>query len=238
MANPIYQTLVELQSIDKQIKTHLDFCEDETKRLTHIEKLRSKRQSALQETEEKAQILNVREREIEKLLHSICHKLDQNKLHQSEAKSEQQVSALEKELTLFQSQKDALEEEEFAILEEQEQLEQKIKEDHEFLEGSEQTLSETKVEVDETCAQHTQKIEAYEKRRLSLLSELPPAFKNAFEETLSSHRFQSPLSFITARKCGRCHFHLDSMLAADVFAATAPAQCPGCKRLLVDQEQI
>lgn len=238
MANPIYQNLVELQSLDNQIKKHLDRCEEEKPRIAHIEKLRARRESELHEAEAKSQTIRLRERELEKALHDLATKLEQNKDHQMRAKSSEQVSALEREYKLFHEQQQAFENEQFTLLEISEELDAQIEAAKIFLQGSSETLQETKAEIDAVCAGEMKEVETYEKRRAVLLAELPTDFRQSFETALKRHRFSKPLSFITERRCGHCHFQLDSMLASEVFTGKSPGQCPNCDRLLIDREQI
>ncbi len=238
MANHTYQCLVELQSLDTQIKKHLDLCEEEKRRLAHVDKLRKREEARLDEAKTLDQQLHLREREIESKLHEIGKVLEQNQSHQLAAKSESQVAALESEQSRFSAQRDELEEEEFSILEQREVLEKTIAECQTFINGSNETLSEVKAEVDEICAKEQGQINNLELRRTSLLEEIPKDFRQVFEGVLKAHRFQSPLSFIMDRKCGKCHFSLDSMLASDVFTGSSPALCPGCKRLLIDRAAI
>lgn len=238
MANHTYQCLVELQSLDNQIKKHMDLCEEEHKRLAHVEKLKRREEDKLSEALEKDAGLHQRELAIETKLHEINKVLEQNLVHQSAAKTEAQVSALESESTRFRAQKEELENEEFSLLEEREELEKIISDCKSFVRGSAQTIEEVQAEIAEVTKKEELQIQNLERRRSSLLEEIPADFRQAFESILKTHRFQSPLSFIMERKCGKCHFSLDSMLASDVFTGSSPAFCPGCKRLLIDRAAI
>lgn len=238
MANSIYQNLVELQSLDVQIKKHMDICDEEKPRLAHIEKLRARKEAELANAEEKSQSIHLREREIEKTLHDFTGKLALNADHQMRAKSQEQVTALEKEQQLFSKAIKELEEEQFTLLETHEANDALIDEAKKFLSGSLETLEETKDEIDKLCEAEYKQIDGYEKRRSALLELLPKEFRLTFESVLKVHRFKKPLSFITERKCGHCHFHLDSMLASEVFTAKSPQTCPSCNRLLIDRDQI
>lgn len=238
MANHTYQCLVELQSLDNQIKKHIDLCEEERKRLLHIEKLRSREEDKLQEARARDQELHQTELQLEKKLHETNKVLNQNEEHQKVAKSNSQLKALEAESARFRAQKNELEESEYAILEERETLEKVISDSESFIAGSKQTYQEVSSEVESFTQNEQLQIDNLERRREALLEELPKPFREAFLRVLETHRHHSPLSFIIERKCGKCHFQLDSMLASDVFTGASPAFCPGCKRLLVDRAAI
>lgn len=238
MANHTYQNLVELQSLDNQIKKHLELCEEERKRLLHIEKLRKREEEKLHEARERDRELHQSECELEKQLHETNKVLEQNGEHQKVAKNESQLRALESEFARFEAQKSELEDKEFAVLEEREELEKLINECQSFIEGSEQTFKEVSTEVEHFTQKEQLEIDNLERRREALLAELPKNFREAFLNVLKTHRYHSPLSFISERKCGKCHFQLDSMLASDVFTGASPAFCPGCKRLLIDRAAI
>jgi predicted nucleic acid-binding Zn-ribbon protein len=233
MALNDYQNLLEVQSIERYIKKHLDIQEEEKKRLTFLEGQKSRKvkegEEKGKELEQSKQLLSSLEVELDKHQRT----LEQTEQHISQAKNEREVESLEKELKHLVLAISTTEEKALDEMEKLESLTQAKEVNSHFLKGFKETYSEIKEEVDQACEENQSDINRYNERVKLLVESTAPEFVRVFTQINQKLRFQSPLAFLIEKNCSKCRFILDNMTINRIELGNKPEPCPQCSRLLV-----
>lgn len=230
-----YTYLIDIQSLDLVIKRHLDLINDEQRRLTFIESQKNKRLGKYEECKIKKSDYKDQLILWEKELFSIDDKLEKSKSHLSMATTEQQVKALEKEISELEPSKDELEEKILVRIDEIDELEKSIEEDEIYFKGVEETLSEIKAEIKTIEDQEKKEIEKLESQINGLLSEIPTHEKDQFLRARDKNRFDSPVTHLNATSCSKCRLQISAVEADEINNKKQLSNCKGCGRLLISK---
>lgn len=232
MAIEDFKHLIEVQSLEKTIKEHLDGLEEQVNRVNHIEKQReifSNETAELKsQLKEKTTIVSNHEKE----LASAEAKFEKTNEHIPLARNENEANALQKELDSLTPKIESLQNEILEFLEELESLEETISEKEEFLNGSAKSLELIKVEAEKESLAHKNSIKSLEERVSSLLEQANDNHKVAYEISCKKHKFNNPLCFVVGGSCSICRFTLNQMQSDEVEKGDITESCPGCGRLL------
>ncbi len=233
-----FALLIQVQSLDKKIGSHLKNISIQEERVISLQKARSLREKQLaedQETKEKLKAeLGQKEKELFEKDQLIARSLERQKTASTEA----QCKAIENEFAQFMPQKEKLEIEVYALLEKQEALEQTIKDHEIFLAGSLKTLSEIQKEVDLHTQKDKEEIQILEERIKIDLDSAPPSIKNIWNDLSKKFRFNSPLSFVENGVCLECRYSVGRNTENQIEKGGVIEFCPNCKRLLAPKKRV
>lgn len=227
------QDLRECQSLDLIIKSHLDKIETHQKRITKIIKMRSDRQATLTERIEQLPKLKKEISEGEKTFYELSTQITKATNRLAEMTTDQQIKATEKEIAALSPQYEQLE---IAILEKMELLEKleiEIINDQTFLEGSEKSLKEINVEVENDIKTEQKEIEQYQNRINRLLDGCSSTFKKAFIQLNNRYRFKSPVASVENKTCSACRILLNPQHLNNIEKNAGPHFCTNCSRLIL-----
>ena len=227
-----FASLLEVQSLEKQIKKHLDLIDEHKNRIVFLNKNRNLKIEDAKELEEEIKQKHQKLSEQEKELFDLQTKLEKSKEHIPLATSEQQVKALEKEIETLSPKTEELETQTLELMEKIEEEELKLTELQEFIQGSEEGIQEIQKEVDQDVQKEELEIARYEERTKLLLEKLPSHYIEVFEQAQSKHRFNSPLTFMTTTSCQTCRYQIDNVSRNNIEKGVSVELCPGCGRLL------
>ena len=149
------------------------------------------------------------------------------------ATNEQQARALEKEINELSPKKDQLEEEILNLIDEVENLEEKIKEDDIYFDGVNQTLAQIQEDIDSVTKDHTAKIDKLNDQIEGLLTEVPDNIKRDFINSRSINRFKEPVVIIKAQSCAKCRMQMSGLEADNIMKRGDYLVCKGCSRVIV-----
>jgi predicted nucleic acid-binding Zn-ribbon protein len=230
-----YSYLVDINSLDNVIKRHNAEIEEELKRLTFLEQQKENKNELLNEATERHQELKTQQVEKEKLLFDIDHKLEQNSNHQLAAKTTKEVETLEHEKSHLEVEKNILENNILEMIEEVDNLDQKIAECDEFLGGLAKTIVEIETEVETFRHNKEKEIRQLEKQIEGLLCEIPSTVIEDMTKTREKYRFHNFVTYLDGSVCHHCKFKNSPVECDIVTKQNRHMHCGGCKRILINK---
>jgi predicted nucleic acid-binding Zn-ribbon protein len=227
-----FSSLVQAQSLDIKVHDHLQNIESHKNRITHINKQREIKKTELLRLETVQNELKSSISKNEKELFKIESELDKAKSHLADATSQQQVDALEKEISTLSPRAENLEEN---ILEELDKQESNLSEQEickKFLDGSVETIAEVEVEVTKDCDIEYKEIEKYQERIDLLLENCPENYKSLYINLNKKYKYNSPVSFVSNSHCNSCKLAITGVQKSTIEAGNSIELCAGCGRIL------
>ncbi len=226
-----FESLIQIQRLESLIRDHQKEISNHSSRITKIENLRLQKQNdqlnGCKRIEELQTSIDHEEQHLEKII----KQLQQSEANARLVTSEAQATAIERELTQLNIQKEKLEQIILEFLEEQELATNESEEIESFLSGSIESLSEISAEVERDIEEEDNQILILKQRIDNLFDTCPKEMKLAYSD--SSKRFaESPLAFIKGQNCNKCFFAIERNLESQVERASVLEYCPGCGRLL------
>lgn len=225
--------LKEINSLLRLIDEQKELIKNESSRLSKIESLRQTRNEELDEVNSKISVLEVRTKDIEKELEALIKNKEQFERAVNEAKTQAALESSEKQFEFTLLNMNTLEEEQFGILEELEELSSLQKDAQEFLSGSLETLNEITSEVNELNAPRLSEISSLNNRISLIKEELPPLFQTKLESLLKKNLPLSPFTRIISHRCEYCKFQLSRVDEEAVEKTFALKNCSSCSRLFL-----
>lgn len=232
MAIEDFKHLIEAQSLEKQINTHLEEISAQIKRVQHVEKLRDQALQSANEFREGLKIKSDHLASLEKKLFDAEAKILKTNNNIPLARNEQETSALENELKLLSPLIEELQEEMLELMDEIELIEKSILEKGEFVEGSSISIDEITSESNSIISDEKTKISSLEERVISLLDQACHNYKTAYLLSNEKHQFKNPLCFVLQDACHVCRYVLNQMQAREIEKGAVTESCPGCGRLI------
>jgi predicted nucleic acid-binding Zn-ribbon protein len=227
-----FRSLIEIQSLERKVKEHLDKIDSHHDRVTHLKKIRVNKE---QESSEKAATLENLKKDIssnEKELYEAEKKISKSKENLEIAANEQQVNAIQKELDTLVPVVEELELATLESLEQSELLQIEVDELSEFLKGSKETLEEITIEVKNDVEAENKEIENYNFRSENLLSTLDKQVQTAFISVNKKYKFKDPLCFADSDSCNKCHYGIPRQLLGEIERGNIVEYCPNCGRII------
>lgn len=224
--------LLEIQSLEMKIKSHLDIIDEEKSRLSRVEQFRNSKSTRLNELNLEISKLNEFISNNEKEIFSLESKLKKTESHLSMVANDTELKALEKELASLKPKLDELQEHGLAQLERLEDFEIEIEEIKEYLVGSLDTLNDIKLDIEEVSNKENLKIDALNKR-ISLIREglSSDTLKN-FDHLNKKYKYNKPVTFLLGNNCRECRFQVDQGGIQEIERFTSLYFCNGCGRII------
>lgn len=232
MSKANFQTLAEIQSLQKRMESINHQIEGENKRILDIEnQLKNREMDYLNDIEElKKTNLILKDTELNLL--KIQRKIADAKNNQNNATSEKQAKALEGEISSLEGHKSELEDQIFAQLENQEDLTKNISEFESFRIGVLKTLEDIKCEIKQQFELENNELKTLRIRLDNLLSTLPVNYRDFFTSIFKKFKSNS-LAKIENGKCGACGMSVPSSIAQEVETGNVLESCLNCGRMLI-----
>ncbi|GAB4021888.1 MAG: hypothetical protein Fur0010_25030 [Bdellovibrio sp.] len=147
---------------------------------------------------------------------------------------EQKLMIIKKEYAeLEKSNQSTTEDRRLEILLEIDQLEIEIKEAHEFLVGSQETLNKIQKDVYYEDGYEMRDIDHLQMRVQTLKASLSPHDNDTLEYSLKSHPLWDFIKYIEGNRCSKCRFIIDTSSVQKIENGYLVEACPGCKSLLI-----
>ncbi|MBT3583753.1 MAG: hypothetical protein HN509_02510 [Halobacteriovoraceae bacterium] len=232
MAVEDFKNLIEVQSLEKIIKSHLDIIEGERNRLVHLEGQRQIRQDQNSELTDKISQANSRLSELENGLADKEKNLARSQSHVENAKTEQEVVALEKEISSLTPEIDQFQNSILEYMEEVEANNSVVDQNLEFINGLNETLLEIQAEVDQKVSEEDQQVAILKERIENLFGQTDSNFIDCYNSINKKFLYNSPLAFARDKKCSVCQFTITEVLEKSLENGQQLELCPGCSRLL------
>ena len=229
---PFY-ILKEIQSLDRYIDSHLLVIEDQNKRLTKLNELKTSRYEDLKEHEQELSQLEKSIASKEVLNTKLSRDWSQAIEAEKQVKTSEELMRGQKQKETLQKDKDLLEQELFKLLEQMDELQQIIQTDKDFLQGIEKTLIEIGSEANAQIKLEQSKINDYEMRQKLLLDDLPTPFKDRFLTVRTKLKGKRPITIAKGNLCAECLFVLPRQILSDLDRGVSLVGCPQCLRLLL-----
>jgi predicted nucleic acid-binding Zn-ribbon protein len=229
-----FRHLIEIEALKKQNLHNSLQIASENKRISDLDERRKKTllQNIDLAQEEKSLKLSESQNKIEDL--QIRFKKLNTQL--SMAVTEKEQIAFEAQIKIVKNEIEILESAYFEHLELSEKLLGQIKENLDFMQGSDKTLDEIKKEVHENVSKEELIIQNRNKRIDSLIDLCHPSFKSLYLDLDKKFRPKSlPVSFLIDKKCTACHVVVDSVLKQSLEEGRTLETCPNCSRLLIPE---
>ncbi len=232
MSKANFQTLTEIQSLQKKMESINHQIEGENKRILDIENQLKNREMAYQSDLDELKKTNLVLKDTELNLLKIQKKIADAKNNQKNATSEKQARALEEEISSLERHKSELEDQIFAQLENQENLTKNISEFESFRIGVLKTLEEIKGEIKLQFEVENKELKDSKIRMDNLLSTLPVNYRDFFSSIFKKFKSNSIVT-IENGKCGACKMSVPSSIAQEVETGNVLETCLNCGRMLI-----
>ncbi|OUR93642.1 hypothetical protein A9Q84_19430 [Halobacteriovorax marinus] len=228
-----YKILIELQGHIKSITTHRANIESQNSRLDLVNKHRTLRENSKNELIQKKSTLHDENLAHEKTLFKKEKDLEKANGHLTMVTNDNQIKALEKEVSVLTPLIDSLQENVLENMETIEGLEQEITDCTSFIEGSLESLKELTLEVDSEVKKENQQIENYQSRAKLLLESLETNQRSLFLSVKKTVKDHQVVAFLQGKNCSRCKFEAPSSQVTEVENGRSLELCSNCGRILV-----
>lgn len=232
MSKANFQTLNEIQSLQKKMESINHQIEGENKRILDIENQLKNRMLAYQSDLAELKKTNMTLKDTELNLLKIQKKITDAKNNRNNATSEKQANALEEEISSLEGHKSELEDQIFAQLEHQENLTKNISEFESFRVGILKTIEEIKNEIKEQFELKNNELKTLKTRLDNLLTTLPVNYRDFFYSIFKKFKSNS-LAKIENGKCSACKMSVPSSIAQEVETGNVLEFCLNCGRMLI-----
>lgn len=227
-----FKSLIEVQSLEKSIQKHEINIDNHNKRIKDISNKRDDREKLLKESKETLANKKSQLAHEERLLAECEKQISKAEDYLNTATSQQQINALDKELSVLKPKQDQLEESGLNILDCIEQLEDDIINSERFLSGSIKTLSEIQGEVDSDIKNDQKEIDQYLLRINGLKSECPKDLINVYDLINKKYKYNNPLTFVKNNSCANCRFEVNRSVQMQVAKGNVIEFCLNCERII------
>lgn len=147
---------------------------------------------------------------------------------------EQKLMIVKKEYAeLEKSNQPSTEDRRLEILLEIDQLETDVKDAHEFLRGSQDTLNKIQSDVYYEDGYEMRDMDHLQMRVETLKASLTPNDKDTLEYSLKIHPLWDFIKYIEGNRCSKCRFIIDTSSVQKIENGYLVEACPGCKSLLI-----
>lgn len=226
-----FRHIIEIEALKKQNAENLKHISSENKRISDLVERRNRSMETIKILEQKIHSLKLQE---------LQSRAEQLQVRESKLLSQLNLAVTEKEQLAFESQilsskneREAIEEEYFLKLEQQENLEREIQELKEFIAGSEMTLKDIKNEVQTQVLKEEEIIKGRQLRINSLMDLLHSSARTLYIDCEQRLAGKKAVAFLLDRKCSECHMLLDYNLKSSLELGHSLEACPHCGRFLV-----
>jgi uncharacterized protein len=227
-----YSDLIEAQSHLKKHARITEVIQSELKRLDFFHAQVAQRTARQAELERMRDEGRKEAQLFEKELAQLDQRLNQARLAETGATTNQALEAAQKQQATFTLERDQLENRLFSLLESEEEYNRELEEIQGFLSGADQTLKEIKTEVDTTTAPLEKEQLLLNERIDNLLSLCPKDLVIVFQAARKKHP-TTPLTTIEQRRCSHCKMQLESSICESLERGDQYLDCPSCQRLLL-----
>jgi predicted nucleic acid-binding Zn-ribbon protein len=233
MSMESFKILKEINSLSIRRNELLDLTAGEQKRIVFIENNRAQREETLLSLESQLKQYKTDLTQVENQINLLSLKIEKDKKNLTSLIDESSIESLSKQIDEMRNKLDNNEEQGLELLEKIEGTVQEIKDCHDFLEGSLESLNEIKEEVDESVSQYQKEVDSINKRDKLLMEELPPNFKSKIELILKKNIQLSSFSRIKGECCEFCRFKLSKVDIIAIEDKLTLKSCQGCSRIFI-----
>lgn len=222
--------LVEIQYLLREKNTLLSRIQEETDRISALEKRQEDAFAKIQSLEEENRAMALKEKEL--TLSSLESAVEKLKAQLNLASNEKEAKAISDTLKNKENDKENLESLVFNLLEKEETNSSEIVDQKNFLNGLQLTKKEIADEVNNNVHEEKTKLASTEDRLQNLLAKLTKDALLVFERAQKKHP-KNPLSYIAGLACKECRMQLNSVLKTQVENMSSIEPCPYCERILL-----
>lgn len=230
----IFENLIEIQSIYKDVQKHQSIIEEESKRLLFLKKQQNLKEREYEEIH--AQIITY-QNELN-ILEEKCFLSEQNieksKAAQSAATNNDHLESATTQMKLFQEKYQKDSEQLFEIMQKIEDLKPEQKKLRGFLDNFTCTYLEIENEVKTTSSNENEIICELQKRIDSILQNCPTYIQTLYKNLLK--HYKNPIMFVgldSSENCQGCFQRFERSLLENVHGKKGLETCPNCGRILV-----
>lgn len=231
MSKQNFQTLDEIQSLQKRMESINRQIEGEKKRILDIQSQLKYREEIFIDEKKELEEINLILKDKELNFSKTQKKITDAKNNQNNVTSEKQAKALEEEISSLEHLKSDLEDQILLQLERQENLTKNISEFVSFRIGILKTMEEIKTEIKQQFELENDELKALKTRMDNLFSTLPINYRDFFY-SISKKFKSSSLAKIVNGKCGACGMSVPSSICQEVETGNVLEACQSCGRML------
>ena len=228
-----FRHLIEIIALKKQNDQNISTIASENKRISDLEERRKK--SQIDNENLKLEDKNLKLTELQNQIEDLQARLNKLTTQLGMATTVTQESAFKNQIQTTQSQRDQLEEIYFGNLEKSDEINNTIKENNDFFQGSLSTLEEIRIEVQKVIENENEIITNRNNRIEALFELCHPSMKSLYLDLEKKFKPKSPVSFLIDKKCNACHMALDSVLRSSLEEGRSLECCPNCSRLVIPE---
>lgn len=215
--------LKEIDSLTKMKNGHLKAKSEQEDRLS---KLNNRRQEANSHTAKLKQDLIS--------LHDNLADIEKKLKTASEQKQRlMDIGGDDKKIQQFQTEIEACEEAGLTFLEQEEAIENEMKENREFLEGLGKTIKEIEDEVSQEFAKLDTEISNFDLRLGLLMDELPADYKATLQKVSAKKLAHGPFTRVDQGSCYFCRYKISRIDESEIDMQKQLKQCPQCSRIFL-----
>lgn len=232
MSKEHFSELLLIQSLELQIKQHLNNIKEQEERLKSLNHLISSRMDDCKTRETELQEIVKQRIVLEKKMTTQDKRAAQIGTHLNDNPHFSEIEKLNNEKNILEQEISDFENNILSCLDRESLLQQEIDEAKTFLTGSAHTLKELTSEMNVIKDEENSKIALLEKRIETHFSNMPKLFKDSYQEANKKYRFNHPIAYLEDRICSLCRFQQDHTAIVNIKEFKIIEFCGGCYRIL------
>ncbi|MFW6131857.1 MAG: zinc ribbon domain-containing protein [Candidatus Aminicenantaceae bacterium] len=226
-----FESLIELQEIDKKISNISLSIEKIPDQINEIERQKESSRKILTEAKEKLALNQKKRRELEATSQDIKEKVSKYKLQLNKVKTNKEYSSLLKEIEDAEEEVDSLEEKIINEMLIADSIEEEIRTaDKNFQEDNKECIKQKESLLQEK-EELNKKIEGLTESREKLASKIPSKEYNLYQK-LHKNKNGIALSPVNNEFCSMCHMRIRPQVINELKAQNEIIVCENCGRIL------
>jgi predicted nucleic acid-binding Zn-ribbon protein len=226
-----FEILREIASLLNYVKQSTSSIEDHKERLKKFEQKITDNQLSQKEIEQQMTECRKKRVELESLYAKHQNHLEKAKEHLNMATSQAQMDAGEKELARLEADIENCDNQLFNLMEQEEQLDENVKQKVVELQGLQESLQEIRVEVEDSIAKENENIVGFKIRIEALEQQLHSEVLKVYKNLIQHHC--PPFSEVDKGRCSECAIQVPANIEQAINSAQSLEHCGGCGRLFL-----
>jgi predicted nucleic acid-binding Zn-ribbon protein len=225
------ELLVNLQTIDLQLRERTDAIETLRRELADLDGALAGQRQALEAVRAERAELESKRRDIEGTLADEEAKMKDRRMRLNRIRNEKEASAVRREIEVAKEGTGLLEEQLMGIFEQLDGVKARETELSATFEATETKRASEKERVDLEIEELSNGLDESRSRRETLAAGLEAALRRQYESILSRKRGQAVVE-MRGGTCEGCHMRVAPQLANEIHRNTRVIACPSCHRIL------
>lgn len=228
-----FQSLKEIQSIDKLVLECLTIIKENEKRIAFLKNNIQDKEEELSDFESEFKQLTELLVSENKINLSIGNEIIQTKKNYNEIKNDNQLKAYEEQIKVLMLKKENSDEALFTFLIKEDEIKTNININRSFISGAKKSFAQIETESNGIIKLQLDKIDNYNLRINLIKDTLPDNFKSKFELVYKKLKHNTPITVLDKNLCFKCNIAISGTEIDLINNANSLEICPQCGRILL-----